>query len=779
MRIEFIEIKNFRKLDSVRVEFGQTETVFVGANNSGKTSAMLALIKFLDRGRSDENIKFILHDFTITKRIEINDIGDLWLDSENEGRLHAEKWSDLLPCLDLWLAVENNELQYVVEFIPTLEWSGGRLGIRMILEPNLEQLYKDYRDAYNSAVSIKRASNVELWPNSLCDFLFGKTSSNLMSYFNIHVYILDESKLSSLHPETQKPMLQETPQNIESLDRNTLDKLFQVDIIHAQRGLSDIDSQSTDVSQQLKDYYDNHLDLEELPDIADIQALEEIQNARRIFNDKINAQFNEPLKELSEMGYPGLSDPRIVLKTYMNTRDGIAHNSSLEHSVFEDEIHTLPEAFNGLGYQNLIKMTFQMMAFRDKWMRTGKMEKRYENSAKPIPKLHLVLIEEPEAHLHAQVQQVFIKKAYKTLRNHERLKDNTNFNTQLIISTHSSYVVMGSDFQNLRYFRRIPVLLSNSIPTTSVVNMSNIFGKGDSTTRFVTRYLRATHCDLFFADAMILIEGTAERMLLPYFIKSKYNVLDSSYISICDIGGSHAHTIRPLVETLGIPCLIITDIDSCTATSPRRAQRPTIRADLITGNDTLKKWIPQIDDFDKLMALNTSRKIYENSFGELVRVAYQTPISINTSKGTEDIIPYTFEDALVCTNIGYFKSAKALRGIKKMRKAVTNFSDTEELSIRLYDIIKGVPDASGKRGSPLEKAEFVLDLLYQEPLHQLEVPQYIHEGLVWLQNIIIKNRNTMTPRKSRVKTVVLAPEEYSNDTSCETEGELCKQKSCE
>ena len=40
-----------------------------------------------------------------------------------------------------------------------------------------------------------------------------------------------------------------------------------------------------------------------------------------------------------------------------------------------------------------------------------------------IEPLHIVLIEEPEAHLHAQVQQVFIKKAYEVLRNNEKLKD--------------------------------------------------------------------------------------------------------------------------------------------------------------------------------------------------------------------------------------------------------------------------------------------------------------------------------------------------------------------
>ena len=47
MHIEFVEIANFRKLLSARVDLSPQTTLFVGANNSGKTSAMLALRRFL------------------------------------------------------------------------------------------------------------------------------------------------------------------------------------------------------------------------------------------------------------------------------------------------------------------------------------------------------------------------------------------------------------------------------------------------------------------------------------------------------------------------------------------------------------------------------------------------------------------------------------------------------------------------------------------------------------------------------------------------------------
>ena len=47
MKISKIRIKNFRKLRDCHINLSDKETLFVGANNSGKTSAMHALMFFL------------------------------------------------------------------------------------------------------------------------------------------------------------------------------------------------------------------------------------------------------------------------------------------------------------------------------------------------------------------------------------------------------------------------------------------------------------------------------------------------------------------------------------------------------------------------------------------------------------------------------------------------------------------------------------------------------------------------------------------------------------
>jgi predicted ATP-dependent endonuclease of OLD family len=114
MHIKFVEIANFRKLLSIRVDLSESTTLFVGANNSGKTSAILVLRKFLSpRGRP-----FEIHDFTLCHWPAINAIGQQWLDARAKEEILVFKgadWASLVPTLDLWLQVDAGELHYVRE----------------------------------------------------------------------------------------------------------------------------------------------------------------------------------------------------------------------------------------------------------------------------------------------------------------------------------------------------------------------------------------------------------------------------------------------------------------------------------------------------------------------------------------------------------------------------------------------------------------------------------------------------------------------------------------
>ena len=716
MKISFVELQNFRKLKKCRIDFSEKETIFVGANNSGKTSAITALGFFLK-----DKSGFTIQDYTISNWKDINEIGKNWIQTSEKTsppNFHEKKWNQISPQLDVWLDVKKDEIHYVSHLLPTLDWKEGLLGVRLAYTPNdLEKLYHDYRESFFNSTKIKGKKNIKLWPQNLRDFI----EKRLHTYFSIKAYILDPEKINKSGNTINPQILKEGSLPLES--STPFKGLIRIDTINAQRGFNDpnaSENTTSTLSSQLQKYYRDHLDPEKEPTEKDLEALTAIEDSKKIFDAKLTRSFEPSILELQDLNYPGFGNPNISISSKIIPVSGLDHDSAVRFRVNKEESSplSLPEKYNGLGYQNLISMVFKLMRFRDSWMQVGKITKGENIGFEP---LHLVLMEEPEAHLHAQAQQVFIKKAYDILRKHKNLGDNPKFSTQLIVSTHSNHIAHEANFTSLRYFKRYLETKDCNIPTSEVINLSETFGKNDETSRFASRYLKTTHCDLFFADATILVEGSAERMLIPHFIKHKHKKLSSSYISLLEIGGSHAHQLKPLLDDLGILTLIITDLDSVNPKTNNGAEFPELNKNYVTGNTTLKKWHPKISNLDELLTLEENKKEFEN-----VRVAYQSKIEINEKA----VYPYTFEDSLGFSNIEFFKKAKGNGFIKKLNSAFNSDKGINDIAKEIYTLI---------RSSNMKKAEFALELLYLKDPNSLNVPQYISDGLNWLENKLYSN----------------------------------------
>ena len=510
MNIAFVEIQNFRKLKACRVEIAPQETILVGANNSGKTSAMDAMILFLKKSRRKD---IATTDFTLSNWSHINQIGTQWVSAhdDNTPDLTLEQWWPYLPAIDIWLNVNEADIHYIIHILPTLDWTPDQLlGVRLVFAPkDIEKLYKAFHDAYVSArdteptVSSEDKRKLSLWPESMREFL----DRELHRHFEVKAYILDPAQCEEPANGTAKP--QPLPADSEPMDREPFDGLFKIDVISAQRGFSDPktedDSHSgfASLSTQLRQYFTKHLDPCKSPDASDIEALQAMEEAKAVFDERLQTSFKPAIGELEGLNYPGFSDPQIALTSKISPVDSLDHKTAVQFNVSPETADntalSLPEQYNGLGYQNLISMVFSLIRFRDEWMRVGKAAKRQSSDDTVIEPLHIVLIEEPEAHLHAQVQQVFIRKAYQVLRNHDKLKD-SQLSTQMIVSTHSSHIAHELDFTCLRYFRREPPTQKWEIPFATVVNLSKTFGDHDDTSKFATRYIKSTHCDEWHED---------------------------------------------------------------------------------------------------------------------------------------------------------------------------------------------------------------------------------------------------------------------------------------
>lgn len=762
MYIQHVEVGNFRKLKAVRIDFAEEKTVFVGANNSGKTSAMVALRRFL-LAPGD----FSIYDFTLCHWSTINAMGDSWEQALGANQpLPKVEMDDVLPFLDIWLNVANGELHHVQKLLPTLDWAGGTLGVRLRFEPKdrevLQRAYLKARDdrakvllaPEGDAVPVGAAPGPSteeeaqftfpLWPQSLTDFL---TRRHLLrGHFAVKAYLLDPARLADPVGGYARP--QNLSQLSEPVEGDPFKGLIQINEISAQRGFgqasgsglsTDVDDGSdlTDapggrkLSAQLRTYYARHLDPSEHPEPKDLAALKALHEAERAFEKRLNDSFEAPLKELEEIGYPGVTDPKLTINTRIKATDGLNHGAAVQYEVpthagASAAPHRLPEDSNGLGYQNLVSMVFALMGFRDRWMRVGKAADSLAEADAFVPPLHLVLIEEPEAHLHAQVQQVFINKAYEILRKHKDLGESTAHRTQLVVSTHSSHLAHECEFSSLRYFRRMPAPKEQgAVPLTSVVNLSTVFGDAEPTQRFVKRYLKATHCDLFFADGAVLVEGPAERMLVPHFVREhqKYEHLQRCYITWLEIGGSHAHRLRSLLEHLGLTTLVITDLDAMAAKGSTDAVVPQRSASLRTRNQTLKTWLPNEESLDALLSMTADRLVLQDPSGYGIRVAYQQPVGvIFKSAGPVEAIPNTFEDALLYANIDLFQKLTGAGLIDKFKTSLKNSADVGTLATELHKNLG--------RGSA--KAELALELMYSDEIDAIKVPDYIDAGLLWL-----------------------------------------------
>jgi len=306
MHIDFVEIANFRKLSAARVGLSREKTVFVGANNSGKTSAMVALRYFLVE---QERSSFSLNDFTLSHWPVIDAMGKDWEDAYTaDNPIPDPAWETVLPFLDIWLHVADSEVHYVQKILPTLDWEGGRLGVRLRFEPkDALELQKEYLKARAHVAEVQKAAieiaaegtaeggseetfTVSLWPQNLTHFLKRRLQRVRGSegLFHVRTYVLDRDKLTD--PEHGLATPQPLIKGSEPIDGDPLKGLIRIDEISAQRGFGNKESARSagdddsgdggtsasgqrKLSEQLRQYYRRHLDPQKNPDAQDLHAL--------------------------------------------------------------------------------------------------------------------------------------------------------------------------------------------------------------------------------------------------------------------------------------------------------------------------------------------------------------------------------------------------------------------------------------------------------------------------------------------------------------------------
>lgn len=141
----------------------------------------------------------------------------------------------------------------------------------------------------------------------------------------------------------------------------------------------------------------------------------------------------------------------------MNNQNGAVIHYALGEDDGNPTPPTLPDSYNGLGFKNLIFMVVELLDIHNQWL-------AIEENRPPV---HLIFIEEPEAHLHAQLQQAFIRKIMDLLAMESQ--ELMHYTTQVVVTSHSTHILYERGFRPIRYFRR---KRSSNMSATDVLNLS-------------------------------------------------------------------------------------------------------------------------------------------------------------------------------------------------------------------------------------------------------------------------------------------------------------------
>jgi predicted ATP-dependent endonuclease of OLD family len=659
MQIRNIEIKNFRLLRHVTLCLDKQTTVIVGRNNSGKTS----LAELFRRLLSDTSVNFRLEDFSVASHADFMAALNLSIAKEDSTKVRAA-----LPAIEIAITLSYDEnattfgplTDFIIDLEPTC--TEARIDIRYELDEGKINTFLEAVEPVAKIAKEERKAALLLAMKEL-----------VPKHYKCNLLATDPND-----PVNQKPM-----------EWQKFHALIQGDLVTAQRGLDDTTHKDNDSLGRILSVLFETADADSAGE-DDKNTVEELRAAVKDVQGSIDKSFNEQLTTLLPaldlFGYR-LPAPKLRTETQLDVELLLKNHTRIRYAG-EDGIH-LPEAYNGLGARNLIYILLKLFeAFKSFMSRPG------------VPGAHLVFIEEPEAHLHPQMQEVFIQKLGEmaALFSKEYGADEP-WPVQFVITTHSPHMANKAPFDAIKYFLSTPAKGTANTFCTKIKDLKGDFGDtSDKGNEFLHQYMTLTRCDLLFADKVILIEGTTERLLLPKLVEKvdlglpEAKRLGSQYVSVLEVGGAYAHIFSKLIGFLELPALTITDLDTvndaddgkaCKVSQGTGTSNASIRA--FFGGDVGNEYSPA-----ELLTKTPKDKTSGSQ-----RLAYQVPEKEGHPCGR------SFEDAFMLANRAKF-------GIDE--------ADPEE--------------SAWKKAVNVKKSAFALKYAIQET--DWVVPRYIAEGLIWL-----------------------------------------------
>lgn len=685
MRISNIQITNFRLLQKVSLSLEEKVTVIVGRNNSGKTS----LAELFRRILNEKTPSFQLEDFSCAVHESFLKANQLRIKGSEPDIVRNE-----LPYIEVRIAIEYtsdaSEIAKIADFLIDLDPNSTSilLEIRYELEEGTISQFFDECDTAPGADLKKQTEFFKLMQERIPNFY--------------------KTKINVIDPKDDA--------NRKKLEWQALSRLVRSGFINAQRWLDDTTHRENDVLGKVLEslFKTAQSDMASNDDKIIAKTLNNaVEGVRAQLDGDFNKHVGQLLPALSIFGYPGLTDPGLRTETILDVQRLLVSNTKVRYAAGNSV--NLPESYNGLGSRNLIFILLQLFEFF----------KAYK-AEKEMPGIQVVFIEEPEAHLHPQMAEVFIRKISDVADVFARDYNNgIPWPVQFVISTHSSHLANEARFETIRYFLATTEAGGNHMRKTRIKDLRKGMAATPEIDRdFLHQYMTLTRCDLFFADKAILVEGCSERLLLPKMINKIDSELataklSSQYTSIIEVCGAYAHKFFPLLEFLELRTLVITDIDSAEKVGGK-SKKCRVAQGTHTTNSCIKSWFTEATITPAALLTKTNA----DKLKELIRLAYQIPETPGKPCGR------TFEDAFILANLELFE----LHTTQESEQA----------------------EAADGIAPKENKAEFALEYAFNRT--EWKIPLYIAEGLKWLS----ENPGDAPPNAASLTTEVAATVEVAS-----------------
>lgn len=702
MKIFKIQVENYRLLKSFSIDLEDELSLVIGKNNTGKTSILSVLEKFLNQ--SEKN-KFYFDDFNIDFKEELKNLieGDFIVESDYKAKgiklklfiqytetCNLENVSKVMMDLD----PDNNFIVLGFEYLMPFE--------------KYVEIRKDKQE-FLAREAVKQSENKDYKPKSLYDLLRQKHTD----YFKIFRKSIEIDKDTQIVNEG----------NFIDLDKEMINfkDIINFKYISARREVANKEVDKT-LSTQTSKIYEK---TETSPDQN--TAVENFKDKLSETDDHLSGIYKDLFKttidKVRQFGGIKTGESEIEIISNLQHRELLKGNTTVVYK--HDNNNKLPEHYNGLGYMNLICMIFEIEILIQEFKR--------EKEKKPAD-INLLFIEEPEAHTHPQMQYVFIKNIKTLLKEGIKREDGEKRRLQYIVSTHSSHIVADSDFDDIKYLKKES---SNNVVAKSLKDLRKEYKEETTQYQFLTQYLTISRAEIFFAEKAIMIEGDTERILIPTIMK-KIDIEDaevhkasgtkddnlpllSQNISIVEVG-AYSQIFDQFIDFLGIKTLIITDLDATKEEVNDKGKRvkrscPVSEGELYSNEaishyfndptlENLKGYSLQNKLFDKVSGN------WENQNAGKLCVVYQTEENGYNAR--------SFEDAFIHLNRDFVNDNKAnFRGLQ-------NREDFNEPANNAYNLAQRCIK---------KKTHFALDVLFHsnDKLSNWQIPAYIKEGLLWLK----------------------------------------------